>query len=54
MIWGSVSDSLRCQQLYIATLSVYIGAFIGLVLPAMQAAGSAWKSTTALGAGSHR
>ena len=59
MIWGSISDSLGRRQLYIATLSVYIGACIGLsisnsypailVLRALQAAGSA--STTALGAG---
>jgi MFS family permease len=58
-IWGSISDSLGRRQLYIATLSVYIGACIGLsisnsypailVLRALQAAGSA--STTALGAG---
>jgi MFS family permease len=58
-IWGSISDSLGRRQLYIATLSVYIGACIGLsisnsypailVLRALQASGSA--STTALGAG---
>jgi MFS family permease len=58
-IWGPISDSLGRRQLYIASLSVYIGACIGLsisnsypailVLRALQAAGSA--STTALGAG---
>ncbi len=58
-IWSSVSDSLGRRQLYIVTLSIYIGACTGLsisnsyvailILRAMQATGSA--STSALGAG---
>ncbi|EJD43314.1 MFS general substrate transporter [Auricularia subglabra TFB-10046 SS5] len=59
MVWSAIGDSVGRRPLYLATLTIYLGACLGLslvdsyagvlVLRALQAAGSA--STTAIGAG---
>ncbi|GME36964.1 hypothetical protein OIDMADRAFT_135607 [Neofusicoccum parvum] len=59
MLWSAIGDSVGRRPLYLATLTIYLGACLGLslcstyasvvVLRALQAAGSA--STTAIGAG---
>ena len=59
MLWSAVGDSFGRRPLYLAALSIYVGACLGLslsqsytavlILRALQAAGS--SSTTAIGAG---
>ncbi|EOD46770.1 putative mfs multidrug protein [Neofusicoccum parvum UCRNP2] len=59
MLWSAIGDSVGRRPLYLATLTIYLGACLGLslcstyssvmALRALQAAGSA--STTAIGAG---